>query len=104
MKKAYGLMKESSSSPELRIISKFLHRTFILNSEKGKILHPEDLPPISSDLQAGVSSDDTYLVSLLTAVPEGTIVTNDTDLMETLSPHPNVKIHLRDDFLINYTV
>jgi hypothetical protein len=103
MKKACELMKESGKSSNLRILSKFLFNTFILNPVKCKIFESNEVPPLSADLESVISTDDLYLIALHILLPGSIVVTTDTKLMEALSKSPNIIIKLRDDFLKSYT-
>lgn len=102
MKKAYKLMKETE--PRLRLVSKFLHRVFILNPLKSTILNPNEVPALPDELQAIVPADDWYLIALHKAVPRSIIVTSDLRLVQAVSNFPNVTICLRDEFLKEYLI
>jgi len=100
MRKAYKLMKEVN--PRLRLFSRFLRNTFLLNSSKCKIVGTNEIAPLPPELRSVVPSDDLYLIELHTVVPKSTIVTTDVKLVEALSNLPNVTVRLRDEFLKNY--
>jgi hypothetical protein len=100
-RKAYQLMSESR--PELREISKFLHRNFLLDPQKCNLVYPHDIPPIPGDVQAVLSSDDSYLIALCLLDPESIIVTTDEGLIEALSKFSSITVRLRHEFLKSYT-
>lgn len=101
MAKAHKLMKESE--PKLRLISRFLHLTFIRNSLKNTTLNANEIPALPQELQMLISPKDSYLIALNKAVPESIIVTTDVDLVQALSDLPNMTIRVRNEFVENYS-
>lgn len=100
MTKAFKLMKESDE--RLRYYSKFLHGSFLREPAKCKIFDTDEIASIPRDVQAVVSSDDSYLIALYLTEPKSIIVTTDVKLVEALSQLPNITVCLRDEFLKNY--
>lgn len=100
MTKAYQLMKESQ--PKLRLISKFLQTSFILNPSKHKTYNLIEVPSLPPELETIVSHEDAYLIRLAMKVRGSTIITTDEDLVQILSEFPDIKIILRSEFLDSY--
>jgi hypothetical protein len=102
MHKAYRFVKVAGRDQNLRRLSKFLFRTFILDPSKGKMFISGDIPSMPRELESIVSADDSYLVALCLAVPESIIVTTDTKLMAALRDVPGINIQSRHQFLGHY--
>ena len=100
MKKAYKLAKETQ--PRLRLVSKFLHGSFILNSLKSITLNRNEISTLPEMLRTAVSSADSYLVALHRTVAESILVTSDEDLARRLFDFQDMTIRLRDEFLKEY--
>ncbi len=105
MKKAYELMKYDS--PEQRRLSKFLHRTILLDSSQCQVYELTQLNPLPQEVEELFEKNladqsDRYLLEIYFSANATLLVTSDERLLKALSHIQSLNIRLRDDFLREY--
>ncbi len=104
MKKAYGLMRESS--PLLRKLSKQLHLDILLDPDKCILLGDQNVKPLSTDLRELVSEDKAYLVATYISAKGSVFITANeglyNDLRSTRSEIHDINAMLKDEFMEGY--
>lgn len=95
-KKAHRLMR--MTDPRGRQISQLFH-SLLRDSNRAVRPTPEDLPPISQELQEQTPPEDLYLVLAYVATNADLLITTDEKLCSALAQNGEVNCQLRDEFL-----
>lgn len=100
MQKAYTLMKEANL--RIRRISKFLQLEILRDPNVCKLVQPDDVSEVPSELKQRTPPDDLYLIETYLAAGATKLVTTDEGLCEALNEVPRLSITLKDGFLNEY--
>ncbi len=94
------------TSPDMaeQRIAAFFARAIRQDSDRCRLLRPEDLDPVPEALRhAGVKPDDEYLLQAQQTCPESRIVTTDQPLLAILRQH-GIPCEERGPFLVRYVM
>jgi hypothetical protein len=100
-RKAWSLCKDPD--PLVQRIAAFYVGRIRQNSDRCRILHPEDVRALPNDLASRVKNDDHYLIEAQLSVPDATVVTTDEPLQQALLG-ANLDCRLRSEFLADYGI